>query len=92
MGSEMCIRDSISVGAYVPGTDKDIDFAIERMPHLRQFMQQGLKEKVSFEEALQKLSRVVVPAARPNVASNNVTPLQSRTLSHGNPAQAARGN
>lgn len=85
-------RDLISVGAYVPGTDKDIDFAIERMPHLRQFMQQGLKEKVSFEEALQKLSRVVVPAARPNVASNNVTPLQSRTLSHGNPAQAARGN
>lgn len=83
-------RDLISVGAYVPGTDKDIDFAIERMPHLRQFMQQGLKDKVSFEEALQKLSRVVVPAARPNVAGNNVTPLQSRTLSHGN--AAARGN
>ncbi|MGJ8689520.1 MAG: flagellar protein export ATPase FliI [Gammaproteobacteria bacterium] len=83
-------RDLISVGAYVPGTDKDIDFAIERMPHLRQFMQQGLKDKVSFEEALQKLSRVVVPAARPNMAGNNVTPLQSRTLSHGN--AAARGN
>lgn len=86
-------RDLISVGAYVPGTDKDIDFAIERMPHLRQFMQQGLKEKVSFEEALQKLSRVVVPAARPSTQGNNVTPLQSRTLSHGNSAQVqpARG-
>ncbi len=28
-------RDLVSVGAYVPGADKDIDFAIERMPHLR---------------------------------------------------------
>ena len=88
-------RDLISVGAYVPGTDKETDFAIERMPHLRQFMQQGLKDKVSFDEALSKLSRVVVPAARPgNVNPSNVTPLQSRTLSHGNGAnpQMARGN
>jgi hypothetical protein len=65
------------------------------MPHLRQFMQQGLKEKVSFDEALSKLSRVVVPAVRPsNVNPSNVTPLQSRTLSHGNGANqpVARGN
>ena len=88
-------RDLISVGAYVPGTDKEIDFAIERMPHLRQFMQQGLKDKVSFDDALSMLSRVVVPAARPgNVNPSNVTPLQSRTLSHGNGAnpQMGRGN
>ncbi|MCB1664511.1 MAG: flagellar protein export ATPase FliI [Pseudomonadales bacterium] len=83
-------RDLISVGAYVPGSDKDIDFAIERMPHLRQFMQQGLKEKVSFEDALQRLGKVVVPAPRPgNQNNNNVTPLQSRTLNHGG-GQAAR--
>ncbi len=83
-------RDLISVGAYVPGSDKDIDFAIERMPHLRQFMQQGLKDKVSFDDALQRLSRVVVPAARPAApAPNNVTPLQSRTLSHGNGTNSA---
>lgn len=88
-------RDLISVGAYVPGTDKEIDFAIERMPHLRQFMQQGLKDKVSFDEALAKLSRVVVPAARPaNANPSNVMPLQARTLSHGNGAnpQLARGS
>lgn len=88
-------RDLISVGAYVPGSDKEIDFAIERMPHLRQFMQQGLKDKVNFDEAFAKLSRVVVPAPRPdNVNPSNVTPLQSRTLSHGNGAnpQMARGN
>ncbi len=87
-------RDLVSVGAYVPGADKDIDFAIERMPHLRQFMQQGLKERVSFDEALQRLSRVVVPPARPGAApgnaQNNVTPLQSRTLSHGTAASGGR--
>jgi flagellum-specific ATP synthase len=88
-------RDLISVGAYVPGSDKDIDFAVERMPHLRQFMQQGLKERVTFDEALQRLNRIVVPPARPgapgsNAAPNNVTSLQSRTLSHGNPAAGGR--
>jgi flagellum-specific ATP synthase len=81
-------RDLVSVGAYVPGTDKEIDFAIERMPHLRQFMQQGLQERVGFDEALQKLSKVVVPAARPG--ASNVTPLQSRTLNHGGPTATAR--
>ncbi len=74
-------RDLISVGAYVAGSDKDIDFAIERMPHLRQFMQQGLKEKVGFDEALQGLGKVVIPNAR-TAAPANVTQLQSRTQSH----------
>ncbi len=57
-------------------------------------MQQGLKERVSFDEALQRLSRVVVPPARPGAAPgnapNNVTPLQSRTLSHGTAASGGR--
>jgi flagellum-specific ATP synthase len=86
-------RDLISVGAYVAGSDKDIDFAIERFPHLRQFMQQGLKEKVSYEEALAKLSKVVIPAARPGAAAAvtaNVTPMPARTLSHGQSTPATR--
>jgi hypothetical protein len=50
---------------------------------------------VTFDEALQRLNRIVVPPARPgapgsNAAPNNVTPLQSRTLSHGNPAAGGR--
>jgi len=88
-------RDLISVGAYVAGSDKDIDFAVERMPHLRQFMQQGLKERVTFDEALQRLNRIVVPPVRPGAPGsiatpNNVTPLQSRTLSHGTSAAGGR--
>lgn len=76
-------RDLISVGAYVAGSDKDIDFAIERVPHLRQFTQQGLKERIGYDEALQKLGRAVVPSAGRG-APGNVTQLQARTL---NPAQ-----
>ncbi|MDP2140842.1 MAG: flagellar protein export ATPase FliI [Gammaproteobacteria bacterium] len=84
-------RDLISVGAYVAGSDKDTDFAIERMPHLRQFMQQGLKERVGYEEAVQKLNGVVIPPARTGEAvPNNVTPLQSRTLSHQSGAQSGK--
>lgn len=75
-------RDLINVGAYVAGSDKDIDFSIERMPHLLQFMQQGLKERVGFNEAVQRLSKAVIPTGGV-AAQNNVTPLQSRTLSHG---------
>ncbi|MDX1490431.1 MAG: flagellar protein export ATPase FliI [Pseudohongiellaceae bacterium] len=89
-------KDLISVGAYVAGSDPDIDLAIERMPHLLQFMQQGLKERVTFDEAVQKLTKVVIPpAAAANGNKGNVTPLQSRTLSHGakgqkpNPARAS---
>ncbi|MBC54413.1 MAG: flagellum-specific ATP synthase FliI [Gammaproteobacteria bacterium] len=80
-------RDLISVGAYTMGSDKDIDFAIERMPHLRQFLQQGLTEKVSLADAAQRLGKAISPVSgRPmpgaaGSASNpgNVTQLQPRT-------------
>jgi len=53
--------DLISVGAYNAGTDPEIDLAIERMPHLQQFLQQGLREQVTFDEAAARLQRVLQP-------------------------------
>ncbi len=53
--------DLISVGAYNTGTDPDIDQAIERMPHLRQYLQQGLGQQVSLPEARKRLERVMQP-------------------------------
>jgi len=80
-------RDLISVGAYSVGADKDIDFAIERMPHLRQFLQQGLTENVSMADAVLRLGKAISPApgralsgAGPVANSPaNVTQLQPRT-------------
>ncbi len=87
-------RDLISVGAYTPGSDPEIDQAIERMPHLRQFLQQGLRQRTSLDEARVRLSRVIVSAdksAQP-ASMASVTTLQPRTLSHNTPpAGAASG-
>lgn len=85
-------RDLISVGAYTMGADKDIDFAIERMPHLKQFLQQGLTENVALATAVERLGKAITPLSRTlaaNSAGNpppnspggaSVTTLQPRTL------------
>ncbi|WP_423811387.1 flagellar protein export ATPase FliI [Pseudohongiella acticola] len=79
-------RDLISVGAYTMGADKDIDFAIERMPHLRQFLQQGLTENVGLADAVARLGKAISPAPGRTMpgagganAPGNVTQLQPRT-------------
>ena len=79
-------RDLISVGAYTMGADRDIDFAIERMPHLRQFLQQGLTESVALSEAVLRLGRAIapptrtMPGSRPGAdgAASNVTQMPPR--------------
>jgi flagellum-specific ATP synthase len=77
-------RDLISVGAYTVGADKDIDFAIERMPHLRQFLQQGLSENIALDTAVERLGKAITPLSRTmpgnNIGNANVTTLQPRTL------------
>lgn len=52
-------RDLISVGAYQKGTDPEIDLAIDKMPEMRQFLQQGLNESASFENAARALEAIV---------------------------------
>lgn len=55
-------RDLISVGAYVPGSDPQTDFAIERIEPMKQFLQQGLKEKVPSPLSVSQLGSVIAPA------------------------------
>ncbi|WP_136680263.1 flagellar protein export ATPase FliI [Neptunomonas sp. XY-337] len=57
--------DLIAVGAYVRGSDPDTDFAIERMPTLRQFLQQGLHEAMNIEQSLQLMAMALQPAEPP---------------------------
>jgi type III secretion protein N (ATPase) len=45
----------IRIGEYKPGSDKDADFAIKYIDRVRQFLKQGVNEKASFEDTLQKL-------------------------------------
>lgn len=59
-------KDLINIGAYTAGSDPEIDTAIERHPHLRQFVQQKLSESFSFAQSKQDLQRVLVSPAHSN--------------------------
>lgn len=52
-------RDLIAVGAYVSGSDKETDVAIERYPFLRKFLQQGLDEAATLADSRQKLGQAL---------------------------------
>jgi flagellum-specific ATP synthase len=61
-------RDLISVGAYVAGSDPQLDQAIAAFPRLEQFLQQNRADEVSATEALaqlQALGPLLNPAPDP---------------------------
>ncbi|GMR08247.1 MAG: flagellar protein export ATPase FliI [Gammaproteobacteria bacterium] len=60
-------KDLISVGAYTPGHDKNLDVAVGYNPRMMSFLQQDLNEAVSLEQSLQQLSDMM------NVTESPVT-------------------
>jgi flagellum-specific ATP synthase len=52
-------RDLISIGAYTQGADAETDAAIERFPHLRAFIQQGINQRVLMPESIANLQSVI---------------------------------
>lgn len=52
-------EDLINIGAYVKGSNPEIDQALERIGAIRKFLQQDVDEKTSFEESLTALKEVV---------------------------------
>lgn len=51
-------RDLISVGAYVQGSDPETDLAIHKIKPIRQFLAQGMLEKVDYKTAQQQLQKL----------------------------------
>ncbi|ANE74081.1 flagellar protein export ATPase FliI [Dickeya solani] len=51
-------RDLINVGAYAAGSDPLLDRAIQLYPQMQHFLQQGMFERSSFEEASQALDNI----------------------------------
>jgi flagellum-specific ATP synthase len=49
-------EDLIRIGAYKAGTDDDLDRAVQAMPLLREFLEQGSRERVSIEDTLARLN------------------------------------
>lgn len=57
-------KDLISIGAYRAGSNPEVDLAIDRAPHLRQFVCQGMNESVSYQSACSMLDTLLtVPGA-----------------------------
>ena len=45
-------EDLINIGAYKPGSNHEIDFAIEKIEPVNEFLKQSTEEKFTFEEAV----------------------------------------
>lgn len=52
-------RDLISIGAYTQGTDPRIDMAIRAEPKIKQFLQQGMKDIIPYDESLTELVAMI---------------------------------
>ncbi len=51
-------EDLINIGAYKAGSNKNIDYAIEKIDEVNQFLLQGVDEKFNFEEELAMLNAI----------------------------------
>ncbi|MGD7033702.1 flagellar protein export ATPase FliI [Methylotuvimicrobium buryatense] len=57
-------RDLISVGAYKPGSNPNIDLAIEKIPAIRTFLQQDMNEPVDLSRSILELSDLLENAVK----------------------------
>ncbi len=51
-------EDLIRIGAYVDGSDTEIDFAKKVIKDVNAFLHQGIHEKISFEKSLEQLQNL----------------------------------
>ena len=52
-------EDLINIGAYVKGTNRKIDDAIQKIEGINQFLKQRVNEEVSYEETVSQLSSLL---------------------------------
>ncbi|HAD47597.1 MAG TPA: flagellar protein export ATPase FliI [Idiomarina sp.] len=57
-------RDLIAIGAYSKGSDPAIDQAIAMQPRVEKFLQQPMRQVVSYDESLLLLQQVINPQQR----------------------------
>jgi FliI/YscN family ATPase len=60
------VRDLVNIGAYVKGSDPEVDVALQVMPMITSFLQQDRSDVTAFESTLQYLSEIVNQSASVN--------------------------
>lgn len=59
-------RDLLSVGAYSPGSNPELDLAVKLMPVMQAYLQQGLDDAFSIEDSQSGLSAILHTAQNNN--------------------------
>ena len=61
-------RDLIAVGAYVAGTNRDLDIAVQHFPALLNFLRQDTQEQVTLADSIEQLKFLCESLAEPNTS------------------------
>ena len=69
-------RDLINVGAYQPGTDASIDYAVNMQPEFKAFLSQDMKQPVAFSESYSQLEIVLRPSDPISTELSSPQPVQ----------------
>lgn len=54
-------RDLVSMGAYIAGTDPDLDAALQAWPHIQAFLQQDAEQAIPIEQTEKRLFEIAPP-------------------------------
>jgi len=52
------VEDLINLGAYVSGSNPEVDYAIEKYPIIENFLRQGIKEKSDMNDTVRKMREI----------------------------------
>ena len=63
-------QDVINVGAYVAGTDAEVDRAIAMRPQMTEFLRQGMHESRSLAASRERMAELMAPQDLPEVADS----------------------
>lgn len=56
-------EDLINIGAYQRGSNPEIDLAIEMIPEINEFLQQGIRESVPYDQSAKKMEEIAAQCA-----------------------------
>jgi flagellum-specific ATP synthase len=63
-------RDLVSMGAYVAGSDPELDAALQKWPQIKEFLQQDMNQSVPITETLQELGSIASVQTETNPNAN----------------------
>lgn len=83
------IEDLVNIGAYAPGASPELDLAVNSQPAINAFLEQGVQENVSFEQAVQSLH--ALHSQIQNSVAGGQPVSQDRPAQSPKPTQASAG-